>query len=153
MLGNIVLLIIGLVVGLLIGWYYWGRRISEHEAQVRRLQASVSEKERSAKGLQASLKEREAEIGQLRARLEPDDLTPIEGIGSKIENLLRIAGIYTYAQLATTDVDRLRQILAEADLAALADPTTWPEQAKLAADGKWEALEALKEELKGGRRE
>jgi len=153
MLGNIISLIIGLVVGLLIGWYYWGRRVSEQEAQVRRLQTSVSEKERNVDSLKASLKEKQADVEQLRARLEPDDLTPIEGIGPKIENILRIAGIYTYAQLAATDVERLRQILTEADLIALADPTTWPEQAKLAADGAWEALEALKEELKGGRRE
>jgi large subunit ribosomal protein L17 len=153
MLGNVISLIIGVVIGLLIGWYYWGRRISEQDAQARRLQTSVNEKERSVKNLQASLEEKEADLEQLRAQLEPDDLTPIEGIGPKIENILRIAGIYSFAQLAATDVDRLKQVLTEADLIALADPTTWPEQAKLAADGAWDALEALKEELKGGRRE
>ena len=144
---------ISLVVGLLIGWHYWGRRIGEREAQARRLQASVNEKERSVQGLQASLKEKEADLDQLRARLKPDDLKPIEGIGPKIESILQTAGIYTFAQLAATDVGRLKQILTDADLAALADPATWPEQAKLAADGDWEALEALTEELKGGRRE
>jgi hypothetical protein len=29
---------------------------------------------------------------------------------------------------------------------------TWPEQAKLAASGEWEALEKLQDELKGGKR-
>jgi len=82
----------------------------------------------------------------------PDNLKRIEGIGPKISSVLRAAGITTFAQLAATDVSRLRQILTEADLAALADPSTWPEQANLAAAGKWDELEALQGELKGGRR-
>ena len=32
------------------------------------------------------------------------------------------------------------------------DPSTWPEQASLAAAGEWDALQALQDELKGGRR-
>jgi small subunit ribosomal protein S2 len=31
------------------------------------------------------------------------------------------------------------------------DPTTWPKQAKLAAKGKWDELQALKDSLQGGR--
>jgi predicted flap endonuclease-1-like 5' DNA nuclease len=83
-----------------------------------------------------------------------DDLKRIEGIGPKISSVLQAAGIATFAQLAGTDVDRLRQILAESDpnLLRLANPTTWPEQAKLAAEGQWEALSKLQDELKGGRR-
>jgi hypothetical protein len=83
----------------------------------------------------------------------PDDLTRIEGIGPKISGLLNAAGITTFAQLGTADLSRLVQILEEADLAGLANPNTWPEQAKLAAEGAWDALETLQEELKGGRRE
>jgi hypothetical protein len=84
----------------------------------------------------------------------PDDLKRIEGIGPKISNVFRAAGIATFAQLAATDVERLRQVLeaANPNLLRLADPTTWPEQAKLAASGNWEALEALQDELKAGRR-
>jgi predicted flap endonuclease-1-like 5' DNA nuclease len=82
----------------------------------------------------------------------PDDLTRIEGIGPKISGLLQAAGIMTFAHLASTDVKQLKQIIAEAGLTALADPTTWPEQAGLAATGEWDALEALQDELKGGRR-
>lgn len=83
---------------------------------------------------------------------EPDDLKVIEGIGPKISSLLQAAGITTFAQLAATDVSRLREILAQAGLSALADPTTWPEQASLAAAGKWDELQALQDTLKGGRR-
>ena len=82
----------------------------------------------------------------------PDDLTRIEGIGPKISTLLQAAGITTFGQLAAAEVSHLEQILEEADLAALANPDTWPEQARLAAAGQWDALEALQSELKGGQR-
>ena len=83
---------------------------------------------------------------------KPDDLTKVEGIGPKISGLLRAAGISTFAQLAAADVSKIEQILADAGPRfKLADPTTWPNQAKLAAAGKWEELEALQDQLKGGR--
>lgn len=82
-----------------------------------------------------------------------DDLTRIEGIGPKISGLLQEAGISSFAQLAAANVDRLQKIIADANLTALADPATWPAQAKLAAEGQWERLEVLQEELKGGRRQ
>jgi len=81
----------------------------------------------------------------------PDDLKIIEGIGPKIASLFQATGITTFAQLAATDVERLRQILRAADI-RIADPTTWPEQARLAAAGEWDKLKALQEQLKGGRR-
>jgi predicted flap endonuclease-1-like 5' DNA nuclease len=82
----------------------------------------------------------------------PDDLKLVEGIGPKISGILREAGITTFAQLAATDVNRLKQILADADFTAPANPATWPEQAGLAAAGKWAELETLQDDLKGGRR-
>jgi len=33
------------------------------------------------------------------------------------------------------------------------DPTTWPQQADLAANGKWDELKVLQDELNGGRPE
>lgn len=84
--------------------------------------------------------------------VKPDDLKVIEGIGPKISGLLQAAGLATFRQLAEADPQRLQQILDEADL-RLADPGTWKEQAKLAADGKWDELQALQDSLKGGRRE
>jgi predicted flap endonuclease-1-like 5' DNA nuclease len=83
-----------------------------------------------------------------------DDLKRIEGIGPKFSKVLQDADIETFAQLAAASPDRLAQILEAADprLLRLADPTTWPEQAALAAAGKWDALGALQGSLKGGRR-
>lgn len=81
----------------------------------------------------------------------PDDLKVIEGIGPKISAMLNAEGIYTFAQLAATDVERLRGIMQAANL-RIADPTTWPQQAALAAAGRWDELKALQDSLKGGRR-
>lgn len=80
-----------------------------------------------------------------------DDLTKIEGIGPKIKSVLHAAGIKTFAELAKADVAHLRQILANAGL-RVNDPTTWPEQASLAAAGQWRELQQLQGSLDAGRR-
>ena len=83
----------------------------------------------------------------------PDDLKIVEGIGPKISSILHDAGIHTFAQLAVTEVEHIKHVLEQANpnLLRLADPTTWSEQARLAADGQWEALKELQDRLKGGR--
>jgi predicted flap endonuclease-1-like 5' DNA nuclease len=82
----------------------------------------------------------------------PDDLKKIEGIGPVIEGLLNKANIYTFKKLAATPVGGLRDILEEAgERFRIHDPATWPDQAELARDGKWEQLQKMQDELKGGR--
>jgi len=83
--------------------------------------------------------------------LVSDDLKVIEGIGPKTQQVLANAGIVTFAQLAQTPAENILHIIREADL-RLGDPTTWPEQAALAAKEEWAALETLQDELKWGRR-
>ena len=49
-------------------------------------------------------------------------------------------------------LDVCQEVLEEAGSRyKMFDPTTWPQQAKLAADGEWEKLEKLQDELKGGK--
>jgi predicted flap endonuclease-1-like 5' DNA nuclease len=81
-----------------------------------------------------------------------DDLKVIEGIGPAIARILSENGIRSFRQLASAKVERLTEILTAANLNRLADPATWAEQAAMAADGKWEALETFKGTLKAGRR-
>jgi len=81
----------------------------------------------------------------------PDDLQIIEGIGPKIASVFQEAGIATFAQLAATPVERLSEILKAANL-RLGDPSTWPEQARLAGAGDLEGLKKLQDSLKGGRK-
>ena len=87
-----------------------------------------------------------------KAETAKDDLKKVEGIGPKIAGLLNDAGILTYADLAATDVDKIRAILADAGNRYKShDPTTWPQQAKMAADGEWEKLKIWQDELDGGK--
>jgi DivIVA domain-containing protein len=74
-----------------------------------------------------------------------DELDIIEGIGPKIAMLLYDSGIFTFRDLATTPVYKVEEILeAAGPQFARHDPTTWTQQAKLAAEGRWDDLEALK---------
>lgn len=83
---------------------------------------------------------------------EKDDLTVIEGIGPKIQELLYQYGILSYKQLAETEVVRLKEILSAAGpQLAMHDPGTWSAQANLAANDKWEDLKAYQGFLKGGK--
>lgn len=90
------------------------------------------------------------EVPAQMADISPDDLEIIEGIGPKIAAVLKQAGISTFAQLAKEEPAHIKQILETAGL-RLADPTSWPGQAKLAAEGDQAGLKALQEQLKGGR--
>ena len=81
-----------------------------------------------------------------------DDLKKVEGIGPKIEELCNGIGISTFAQLSDTPVATLQKMLEDGGPAyRIADPGTWPEQAKLAAEGKWDELQKYQEFLDGGK--
>jgi len=51
-----------------------------------------------------------------------EDLKLIEGIGPKLEQVLRSAGITTFAQLAATSTEELQRILDEAGVARISNP-------------------------------
>ncbi|MDJ0836684.1 MAG: hypothetical protein QNK37_09210 [Acidobacteriota bacterium] len=97
-----------------------------------------------------------ADHGQQTVSLEHiignhDDLKLIEGIGPVITRLLYKNRIRTFADLAAADVAALRRMLDRLHLYMI-DPTTWPEQAALARDGRMDDLISLQEELFAGRR-
>ncbi len=80
-----------------------------------------------------------------------DDLTLIEGIGPKIANLLVVGGLKSYSQVAAASIEDVKSILEKGGSAyAMHDPSTWAQQAQLAADGKWAELNELKEKLISG---
>lgn len=83
---------------------------------------------------------------------KPDDLKKVEGIGPKIEELCNQIGIWTFASLASTSVERLQEMLdAAGSRFRIADPGTWPKQAELANAGKWDELKEYQDFLSGGR--
>jgi predicted flap endonuclease-1-like 5' DNA nuclease len=82
----------------------------------------------------------------------PKDLERVEGIGPKIAELLIAHDIFDLAELAETSVERLRTILGGAGRRfRLAEPASWPEQARLGASGLWDALTELQSRLRAGR--
>lgn len=80
-----------------------------------------------------------------------NDLTIIEGIGPKVAQLLYDKGVKSFKALIDMPVENIKTWLKENKLQFI-DPTTWAEQAKLADEGKMVEFEALKKELKGGKR-
>ncbi|WP_339882084.1 50S ribosomal protein L21 [Polaribacter vadi] len=80
-----------------------------------------------------------------------DDLKKIEGAGPKAAEALVNAGLDTFAKVAKTDAAKLSEILTEASSRLSHIVTdTWPKQAALAADGKWDELKELQDRLDGG---
>ncbi|MEP7267876.1 MAG: hypothetical protein ABI844_09640 [Saprospiraceae bacterium] len=85
-------------------------------------------------------------------KVKVNDHTVVEGIGPKINTLLKKAKISSWAQLAVTPVTTIQEVLDKGRKYSLADPSTWNQQAKLAADGKWDELKKLQDTLIGGRK-
>lgn len=86
-----------------------------------------------------------------KASTKGDDLTKIEGIGPKAAEAIVSAGITSYADLAAAKSDKIKEIITEASSRmAHLDPTSWPKQAKMAADGKWDELKEWQDNTKGG---
>ena len=87
-----------------------------------------------------------------KAKKGGDDLAIIEGIGPKAAEALVAAGIDTFAKLAVASVEEVKAILdASTSKVQHLDPTTWAQQAQLAADGKMDELKTLQDELNGGK--
>lgn len=165
---TVVWALVAFVVGLVVGWLIASSncrgRVADLEGQIQSLKGSLAEREQTVGSLENRVRELEKSLSAA-SKAEPapvpveepepvgppDDLKRIEGIGPRISQVLQSAGIRTFDQLAQTSVADLEEILTKADL-RLADPATWPDQARLAAAGEWRSLEIFQERLKGGRR-
>ncbi|AZQ60087.1 50S ribosomal protein L21 [Maribacter sp. MJ134] len=82
-------------------------------------------------------------------KAKADDLKKVEGIGPKIAETLIAAGISTFAELAKAKPAKISEIIADVRGNHVTD--TWPAQAKLAAEGKWDELKKWQDELDGGK--
>ena len=132
------------LAGLVIG--YWLARRSYEDNQ---LQAAVTAASSAAI---AALPEATVAPTAAAKAVDPDDLSKIEGVGPKIAELINGGGIMTFAQLAAAPVERLQELLDGAgERYRVHNPATWPMQAGLATDGKWDELEELQDRLDGGK--
>ena len=130
----------------------WELRYNELEARHSSLTRRFQDLNAANDTLEHTISGLNAEILAHHRRANPDDLKIIEGVGPKIEELLNAAGIYTYGQLATTDVATLRTILDNAGARfRMHDPQTWPIQADIADKGDWVKLKEYQDYLQAGR--
>lgn len=81
-----------------------------------------------------------------------DDLKAVVGIGPKIARLLMARGITTWQNLAEAAPSMLREILVRdgGERFRIHNPESWPHQARLLHEGRWDELKELQEKLEAG---
>ena len=85
-------------------------------------------------------------------KIRENDLTVIEGIGPKIEELFNKHGVKTWKELSEASLETCQRVLDNGgDRFKMHKPNTWPKQAKLAYEGKWQDLHKWQDELDGGK--
>ncbi len=129
------------------------------DAEKAKTQAASAEKtapkakktETASKKSEATSKKK-APATSKKSSAKGDDLKKVEGIGPKVMGIFNEAGIMTFADLAAKNPDELKEILTpHGGRYAGMTTDTWPKQAQLAADGKWEELQKWQDELDGGK--
>lgn len=114
--------ILGLLVGWLIEWlidfFYWRTRYAEKEAAYAQNTNSISTTRTASMG-SVDVKSPPAvvefvDVEPPAAKVIPDDLKVIKGIGTVIERRLNEAGVYTFEQLGSLSTADLRRILGNA---------------------------------------
>lgn len=130
-------IIVMLTVSFLLGWFFrylWSRTDAEQQiVYVPQAPAVPDRPERYRK-------------------YSENDLQIVEGIGPKIEELLKTNGVYSWEDLARSSIESLRAILQKGgERFQMHDPSSWADQAALAVEGKWADLEEYQTLLPGGR--
>jgi len=150
---HILMLVASAVLGYIIGYLTRKSEVENLEAELASLDASVDDCLKSKKMVVVTAPIVPAMIA-VPEPVVPDDLKIVEGIGPKIEGLLNDEDILTFVQLAATTSERIKEILeAAGPRFQMHDPGTWPQQAALARDEKWDELKAWQDELNKGRLE
>jgi predicted flap endonuclease-1-like 5' DNA nuclease len=121
-------------------------RLWNSEARARDLQSVVDAHVVEAAPPIPDLVEGERHLGQ---PVRFNDFTTVQGIGPAIAQLLIGRGLTTWWSLAHADIELLRSMLSEAGPKyQVHDPTSWPQQARLLANGQWEKFRTLRDALR-----
>ena len=130
-------------------------QISADASEAPKKEAKKAEPKKAEAKKEEPKKEEAAPKKEAKAKKETakaDDLKKIEGIGPKIAEILGNNEIGSFEALASANVDNLKEILANAGSRyKMFDPTSWPDQAKLAASADWDKLKEMQDQLKGGK--
>jgi predicted flap endonuclease-1-like 5' DNA nuclease len=88
----------------------------------------------------------------LGKKVSQDDLKIVEGIGPKIEGLFHNYNIKTWKALSRTSVAKCHEVLdSGGEKYRVHDPASWPMQAKMCYENKWNQLHRWQEEHKHGK--
>ncbi|MBE9464339.1 hypothetical protein ACFP1I_05885 [Dyadobacter subterraneus] len=154
---HILMLVVAAILGYIIGYVTGNSVITELEDQLNRLETDLeycNNQKTALKTSSNSIRESFSGIPVATEKVQHDDLKIIEGIGPKIESILKGAGIHSFYQLSQKTPDQISAILANSDSRfQVHDPSTWPRQAELASKGNWDELKAWQDLLNGGREE
>ena len=148
--------------GLVVDEYYFNGDISDIKKEVKQKAEAAKKKVKSAtkaspkaahKAKAKTTTTKKAAPAKKAAAAVKQNLKLVEGIGPKIEQLLKADGINTFDDLAKAKITKLQAVLTSAGPRfSFHKADTWPQQAQLLADGKTEELKKLQDELKGGRK-
>lgn len=85
-------------------------------------------------------------------KIKENDLTIVEGIGPKIQELFHNHDVKTWKALSECSLEKCQEVLTSGGQRfKMHKPGTWPKQAKLAYEGKWAELLKWQDELDGGK--
>jgi predicted flap endonuclease-1-like 5' DNA nuclease len=156
---DLVFILVALIVAALLGFFigYFSRRIrrarflaleAENEQLKMKLEACLQQKDKQTKPFDAA-----AARSAFNMKVVENDLKIVEGIGEKIESLLKNRGISTWYQLSQTSADKIKEILLTdgGPNYNIHEPKTWPAQAQMAYEGRWKELKEYQDQLTAGR--
>ncbi|MDT8402570.1 MAG: hypothetical protein RQ743_12820 [Bacteroidales bacterium] len=141
----VIALLIAALLGFLIGYF-----IRKPKVIIREIPAEPVEIETGDEVAPFSAEMAKAVMG---INIKQDDLKIIKGIGPVIECLLKNNNIATWKSLATNSPGKLKSLMTTegGPRFRVHDTGTWPEQARMAYEGKWEELKELQHEIIHGK--
>ena len=165
-------LLVGLIsalLGYLLGLLFRGG--NDDSDRIAKLEADLEACKNSRTSLEADLKSANADLAAALAsgastipfdamaakavfgkKIEENDLTIVEGIGPKIQELFHKHDIMTWKALSECSVNKCQSVLdSVGDRFKIHSPGSWPEQAKMAYEGRWSDLLKWQDELDGGK--
>jgi chromosome segregation ATPase len=139
-------------------------KMGDHEKLIALLREEIAGKQRSHEAMSGRVSDIElaqqleherrtamTRYGFVSRTRDRDDLTLVEGIGPKIEEVLIQARIDSHSKLAMSSVEDIERVLERAGPQfKIANPGTWPRQAAMIVRGDFAELRRWQDELIAG---
>jgi chromosome segregation ATPase len=139
-------------------------KMGDHEKLIALLREEIAGKQRSHEAMSGRVSDIElaqqleherrtamTRYGFVSRTRDRDDLTLVEGIGPKIEDVLIQARVDSHSKLAMSSVEDIARILERAGPQyKIANPGTWPRQAAMIVRGDFAELRRWQDELIAG---